>query len=180
MGTGVPPVIMEYIGQVDVAKEIVSANIKFAGRVANLQSDLEDSTTILYKKILSNSTLDEEQKRLINTSFNFKLPRPRILANSNNADSLQTLQTMAQLAADIQVGQANEDKNAQREKDFIVQEIVRENSPFFDWNKIEEYHKIEKIKVQKEPAELNEKNANDMNATMGGSDMGGSSDMGDF
>lgn len=180
MGTGVPPVIMEYIGQVDVAKEIVSANIKFAGRVANLQSDLEDSTTILYKKILSNSTLDEEQKRLINTSFNFKLPRPRILANSNNADSLQTLQTMAQLAADIQVGQANEDKNAQREKDFIVQEIVRENSPFFDWNKIEEYHKIAKMKVQKEQAELNEKNANDMNANMGGSDMGGSSDMGDM
>ena len=62
IGTGVPSVIMEYTDAADYAKSIVTANIKFAGRIATLQSDLEDPTTDLYKMLIASSTLDDALK----------------------------------------------------------------------------------------------------------------------
>lgn len=180
MGTGVPPVILEYIGNVDVAKEIVSANIKFAGRVSNLQSDLEEPTTLLYKKILKNSNLKDEYKKIVETSFKFKLPRPKILANANNADSLQTLQSMASTAADIIIGQANNKEEAARLKDILIRKIVEEESPFFDWPKIRKFYEEAQIEINKETVD----DLKPTDTSMGGSDISmndnSMGDMGEF
>ena len=73
IGTGVPSVIMEYTDAADYAKSIVTANIKFAGRVATLQADLEEPTTELYKKLIQTSTLDEDLKKKVIPSFEFKI-----------------------------------------------------------------------------------------------------------
>ena len=63
MGTGVPSVILEYTDAADYAKSLVTANIKFAGRIATLQSDLEEATTDLYIRLIEDSSLDDDLKK---------------------------------------------------------------------------------------------------------------------
>lgn len=141
MGTGVPSVIMEYTDAADYAKSIVTANIKFAGRVASLQGDLEDPTTDLYKILLLNSNLDEELKNKAIQGLKFVLPRPKVLANQNISEYLSTIQQSAQMQSDIIFGTNGTDDNdpsLPKVKDEFIKMTVAENSPFIDWNAAEE------------------------------------------
>lgn len=141
MGTGVPSVIMEYIGSADFSRQIVSANIKFAGRVASLQSDLEEPTTILYKRLCENSNLTDEQKAICMESLQVKLPRPRVLINSNNNEFISNLQQAAEAIADIQLGRdtvtdTEKMPNGVQVKEKLVLKLAMRDSPFLDWEDI--------------------------------------------
>ena len=143
LGTGVPTVIMEYAGSADFAKQLVSANIKFAGRVSSLQADLEEATTLLYKKICQNSNLSDEQKIICMQNLEIKLPRPRVLTNSNNGDYIQTLVSTAEAIADVVIGRdsaSNPDilKNGTVIKEKLMYDITKKSSPFIDWEDIDE------------------------------------------
>lgn len=153
LGTGVPSVIMEYTDAADYAKSIVSANIKFAGRVASLQSDLEDATTDLYKMLLMGSSLPDDLKRKAVNGFSFKLPRPKVLSNANNSDFIQTIYQSAQTIADISLGQNNEAIEGENNPDAakirieLIKAIVIANTPFFNWDEIEAQISAATIKV---------------------------------
>lgn len=140
IGTGVPAVLMDYVNQIDYAKQITSANIKFAGRVSSLQADLEDATTKLYKILIRNSNITEELKTKTLTDFEFVLIRPKALSASNNSDYMRTALENANTIADVLIGQSvlNEPKN-QKLKDIVVRKIVRAESQFLPWD---EYDKI--------------------------------------
>ena len=134
MGTGVPSVIMEYTDAADYSKSIVTAHIKYAGRVASLQSDLENPSTELYRRIINNSSLDENLKKKALRGFKFSLPRPRIGANNNMGDYLSTIQQVAQTTADILMGQdTNNDPNFQTTRDIFIRDTVMDNLPILDW-----------------------------------------------
>lgn len=142
MGTGVPSVIMEYIGAAEFAKQIVSANIKFAGRVASLQSDVEEPTTILYKKLVENSNLTDEQKAICAQSLEIKLPRPRVLINSNNNEYIQNVQQAAEGIANLMIGQESAADNTilpngPQIKEKLMCKIAKRDSPFLDWDDYE-------------------------------------------
>lgn len=144
LGTGVPSVIMEYMdGQADFAKQIVSAHIKFAGRVATLQGELEEPTTMMYKKIAMNSNLTQAQKDIVLQSMEVKLPRPRVRTNENNGEFLRAIQETAETCADLILGQttvqdsqSNEDKtqNLVPVKERLMLHIAKENTPFINWD----------------------------------------------
>lgn len=149
LGTGVPNVILEYVNQVDFAKQIVSANIKFAGRVSSLDSDLEEPTTQLYRILIDNSSLPVDVKNSAK-SLLFKLPRPKALSNVNGTDFLQNITSMANLIADTLMGQnQNNDEKVQSVKEMVVREIVKSNTPFLDWGSIEELYEKAQIDVSK-------------------------------
>lgn len=142
LGTGVPTVIMEYAGSADFAKQLVSANIKFAGRISTLQSDLEEPTTSLYKKICENSTLNDEQKTIVAESLEIKLPRPRVLVNSNNGEYMQTIVQTAESIADVALGRdtiqdTEKSPNGLKIKEALMYDITKDSSPFIDWERIE-------------------------------------------
>lgn len=139
MGTGTPSVIMEYTDSADYAKSIVSAHIKYAGRIASYQADLEGPTTELYKVLIMNSNLDENLKAKAINSFQFRLPRPKVISNSNIAEYLQTVQGSAQTEADIMFGTnfQNDDPNAAKIKDIYIKKTVIDNAPFIDWDSSE-------------------------------------------
>lgn len=142
LGTGVPTVIMEYAGSADFAKQLVSANIKFAGRVAYLQSDLEDATTILYKRICANSGLSDEQKTIVTESLKIELPRPRVLSNSNNGEYVQTVVQTAESISDVALGRdtiqdTEKNPNGLKIKEELMYSIVRDSAPFIDWDRVE-------------------------------------------
>ena len=158
LGTGVPSVIMEYVGSADFAKQLVSANIKFAGRVATLQSDLEEATTELYKRIIQNSNLSDELKVLCSESLSITLPRPRVLTNSNNNDYVQSIVQTSETIADVALGRdsiqnTEANPNGVRIKEELMYAITKDSAPFVDWGDIDEKIKSITLKIATEKNE---------------------------
>lgn len=176
MGTGVPSVIMEYVGSADFAKQLVSANIKFAGRVASLQSDLEEPTTTLYKKLVENSNLTDDQKAICAQSLEIKLPRPRVLINSNNNEYIQNVIQASESIAELAIGRdtlTDEQKmpNGIRVKEKLALQLAMRDSPFIDWEEVEQLRDAAMIEVEEE---VIKKKASD---EAGGNNDGGMGDM---
>lgn len=164
LGTGVPVVVMDYEGSADFAKQVVSAYITFAGRISSIQSDLEEPTTKLYKKICMNSNLTDEQKDICAENLEFKLIRPRVLTNTNNSDFIQTTITVAETIADTIIGResvSNPDvmKNGTQMKEKLMLSIVKELAPFVDWDEYEDQLKMIKMELQNEPKSEEESDA---------------------
>jgi len=135
MGTGVPSVILEYTDAADYARSITSGNIKHATRVASYQSDLEEPITQLYKILIANSNLSEDLKNKVLPHFQYKLPRPRVLANANMGEYVSSMQQTAETMATISFGQnAQQDEQAQLVHDEYVKQTCIDHLPFIDWN----------------------------------------------
>ena len=160
LGTGVPTVIMEYAGSADFAKQLVSANIKFAGRVSSLQSDLEEPTTLLYKRICENSSMSDECKRICRQSLKISLPRPKVLVNGNNSEYVRTIVETAESIAETALGRDSVTdkeimKNGVQIKEKVVRDIVRKSSPFIDWEEIDEIVEQAKAEYTLKPSDTN-------------------------
>ena len=173
MGTGVPSVIMEYTDAADYAKSLVTANIKFAGRVATLQSDLEEPTTDVYKALIATSNLPDDLKQKVLPTFKFKLCRPRVLTNSNMADYLSQIESVTTSLARIYLGDNDADEEATEIRRRFVQEIAVNLLPFVSWEEFKE--SLETIKV----AVASEKDL-DKTSNSTGDDFGGSSSDDEF
>lgn len=167
---------MEYIGAAEFAKQIVSANIKFAGRIASLQSDLEEPTTILYKKLVENSNLADDQKAICAQSLEITLPRPRVLINSNNNEYISNIQQAAEAIADLMIGRDSLQDNTKfpngiRIKEKLMYSIAKKDSPFIEWEEYETLFNEAVLAVTEEEVHKSDQTQNnDMN---GGGDMGG-------
>lgn len=147
---GIPPTVMDYLSDVSVARKIVSDNMKVAGRVATLQTDMEKPITELYKALVENSDMSDEMKTAIQNGFQFKLPRPRILANQNNSEALNTAYQNAQLIANIIVGEDANEPDDMKLKKSIIEKIVRNESPYIQWDMIDGLVSQAKIDVKGE------------------------------
>lgn len=148
MGTGVPSVILEYTDAADYAKSLVTANIKFAGRVATFQSDLEEPTTELYKRLIQNSSLDDNLKKKAIAGFKFSLPRPRVISNANMSDYLGSMQQVAQTLADLYLGQDDgSDPDAQKVRNVFIRNTVIDHLPIIDWKAAQERLENAKLEV---------------------------------
>lgn len=163
MGTGVPSVILEYTDAADYAKSLVTANIKFAGRVATFQSDLEEPTTELYKRLIQNSSLDDNLKKKAIAGFKFSLPRPRVISNANMSDYLGSMQQVAQTLADLYLGQDDgSDPDAQKVRNVFIRNTVIDHLPIIDWKAAQERLENAKLEViEKKKLKDNMGNADD-------------------
>ena len=147
LGTGVPSVIMEYTDAADYAKSLVTANLKFAGRVAAFQSDLEEATTDLYKALLSSSSLEESIRNKAVNSLKFKLSRPRVLTNANMADYLSQVEQVTRSLANMYLGENDETPEDGRVRTEFIKNMAADMLPFISWSKYEELLKSSKVKV---------------------------------
>lgn len=161
IGMGIPPSFMDYQGNTDVARKVVSDNITVAGRVASLQSDLEKPTTELYRAIIRDSDIEETTKAKA-ALMKFKLPRPRILMNQNNSEFLQTAMQEAQTVADVLIGQNSTEEEDGALKDEFIAMQLEESVPFIDWNKKRELLEQAKIRMRgKQVKKIREETAGD-------------------
>lgn len=171
MGTGVPTVIMEYTSNtIDFQKQIVSAHIKYAGHIANLQSDVEPALTTLYKKICVNSNLSDAQKLICEQSLTVTLPRPRALKNTNDAEFLDILTRSAESIADLKLGRDSVTNtevfpNGQMIKEKLMYRIAKQNAPYIDWDEIEEAEKESRLEISE--FEMNKDSTGDKNGDIG-------------
>lgn len=147
LGTGVPSVIMEYTDAADYAKSLVTANLKFAGRVAAFQSDLEEATTDLYKALLSSSSLEESIRNKAVNSLKFKLSRPRVLTNANMADYLSQVEQVTRSIANMYLGENDETPEDGKVRTEFIKNMAADMLPFISWSKYEEMLKSSKVKV---------------------------------
>lgn len=149
MGTGVPSVLMEHITQMDFAKSITTLQIKFSGRVASLQSDLEGPTTELYRIIGENSNLDEKHKLVIEDSFEFKLPRPKSLSAENASQSINNLKDFANTISAIVYGEDTTSPTVQLKKNELIKFIVMDYSPHLNWSDFENLKRRAELSANK-------------------------------
>lgn len=134
--TGVPPLLIEQYNQADFSKAYTTAHIGFAGTVSGLQSDLEEGTTALYKRIIENLDIDDSLKALVLPTFKFKLPRPKSISVLNNTESLSNATSIADTMIQLKYGEQPDD--SKRELINIVKmAIVKELTPFIDWESYE-------------------------------------------
>ena len=168
LGTGVPSVIMEYTDAADYAKSLVTANLKFAGRVAAFQSDLEEATTDLYKALLSSSSLEESIRNKAVNSLKFKLSRPRVLTNANMADYLSQVEQVTRSIANMYLGENDETPEDGKVRTEFIKNMAADMLPFISWSKYEEMLKSSKVKVT-EQLDL-DKNNNDNSGSDGNVD----------
>lgn len=168
LGTGVPSVIMEYTDTADYARSIVTANIKFASRVASLQSDLEEPTTDLYKDLIATSNLSDDLKKKVLPSFKFKLCRPRVLTNTNMADYLSQIDSISTSIAKLHLGENDEDKKAEKVRMLFIKKISADMLPFISWGTFEEY--LKEIKLNMIQDEDFDKSSDDNGMDMGDMD----------
>ena len=153
MASGVPSVIMDYEGQADFAKQIVSGNIKWAGRVCTYQSDLEPPTTSLYVYLLQNGNLNENQKEIVRTGLKVTLPRPRALFVGNNTEFLRSVVDGAETIAKLVYPDDNQEPNVAKMRAELILELVRDQANFFDWDKLDDANEKIMNKYKKKPSE---------------------------
>ena len=151
IAVGMPPTLMDYTSEVNIAKKVVSDNVRVASRVASLQSDLEAPTTQLYKALIEDSDMsDDEKSALLNLSF--KLPRPRVLANQNTSEALSTANQNAQTIANVVVGDDASDEEDMLLKRLIIKRITRNETPYIDWDAVDKI--VEEAKIEAKQLKL--------------------------
>ena len=146
--TGIPPLIIEQYNQADFSKAYTTAHLGFAGSVAGWQSDLEESTTVLYKKIIENLDVEDAIKQRVLPLFKFKLPRPKTLSALNNTESLSNAMQIADNYTQLKYGEI--DQNDDRMKEVVNQvklDIVKDQTPFIDWEKFDDIAKEAELRV---------------------------------
>ena len=139
MGTETPSSIMDYIDQVDFAKQVTTSNIKYAITISGLQADLEPSITEYYRRILVHSGLPEELKNKINgPGFKISLARPKVLSNSNILEAYGSAQQMGEQLGNVILASKGIDDNnpkAAEMRAIFQLEYIKENVPFVDIDK---------------------------------------------
>ncbi len=140
VGAGVPTGALDYETDPNFAQEIASSHIKYANRTGNYQGDLEVPTTILYRKAIGASSLNEDLRAIATTGLEVCLPRPRARTNENSSGYLRTCVELAEDVAKALIGQeklqnAQDDKSIIARKDSLQREIIMDLAPFIDWDK---------------------------------------------
>lgn len=139
LATGCPPLLIEQANQADFSRAFTTAHVGFAGIVAGLQADIEEVLTAFYRRIVENLDIDDDIKTKASNTLKIKLPRPRALSISSGNEIVENAARFAEQFTNLRYGEPNEEKGLSAE---ILQQIkyaiVKENSPFIDWTKIEE------------------------------------------
>jgi hypothetical protein len=134
--TGCPSAMVNYLEEVDFAKQIQMIHSKFIVRCITFQEETEVSVTELYRKLLSYGDYGLTDAEL--ADFSFKWARPRILNNQNMNDLLSSADQMAEFMMKVFIGENT--ANDPRVRDKVYSYVVRKYlmNGVMDWDKIEE------------------------------------------
>lgn len=170
LGTPVPSILMDYVESPEFAKQITSARIDLASVISGYQAELEIPTTKFYRKLCLNSNLTESQKAICAERLEFKLARPKVLANSNNSEFMSTIVSVAETLANVLLGEqttndTDKNPNGIRIKEILMRLITSSNATFIDWDELDDM--VEKAKLSAEEEALHRsENSNGNNSNM--------------
>ena len=142
---GVSPLLIDQTNNAEFSKAFTSSHIGFAGNVAGLQTDFEEPTTSLYKRIISNLDISDDIKNKVIPIFEFRLPRPKALSCTNNNEILDAAANFADKFANLKYGDVDETNKEKIKR--LKFEIVKDKAPFVDWDNLEQIAKNVELEV---------------------------------
>jgi hypothetical protein len=133
--TGCPSAILNYMEEVDFAKQISMTQAKFITRVVSMQCELEPACTELYRKLLRFGGYSLSDDDLDN--FTFEWSRPRSLNSQNIADMIGVSDQLAEFM--VKVFEGDNSINDARLKDRFFSFFVKKYlmNGVFDWDNLE-------------------------------------------
>lgn len=168
--TGCPSAMVNYLEEVDFAKQIQMIHSKFISRIVSIQSELDIPCTELYRKLLSYGDYGLGDTDIENMYF--KWSRPKGLNNANIGDLISTSEQMAEFITKVYVGDNSEDDA--RIKDRIYRHVITNITMqgTIDWESIEKDIEMIRLEFRKEMKELEiskpTSDANDSGGDAGG------------
>ena len=134
--TGCPSAIINYLEEVDFAKQIQMIHSKFMARSISFQEETEVDCTELYRKILRYGDYGLSETDI--NSVEFTWARPKSLITQNLGDLISTTDQLAEFM--IKVLEGDNTVNDPRVKDRLFRFFVRKYlmNGIFDWDKLEE------------------------------------------
>ena len=134
--TGCPSAIINYLEEVDFAKQIQMIHSKFMARSISFQEETEVDCTELYKKILRFGDYGLTETDI--NSVEFTWARPKSLITQNLGDLISTTDQLAEFM--IKVLEGENSVNDPRVKDRLFRYFVKKYlmNGVFDWDKLEE------------------------------------------
>lgn len=144
--TGCPSAMVNYLEEVDFAKQIQMLHSKFMTRCITYQEETEKSCTELYRKLLRYGGYDITDRDIANLRFEWS--RPKMLNNQNVNDLLSSSDQLAEFM--IKIFEGENTVNDPRVKDRIYSHVVRNYlmPGVFDWDKIEDELKSFMLKLR--------------------------------
>ena len=133
--TGCPSAMLNYLDEVDFAKQIQMLHSKFVSRCVTMQEETEEPITDLYRKLLSYGDYNISDDDI--ASFRFEWSRPKTLNTANMGDLISSADQLAEFI--VKVFEGDNSINTPRLKDRIFSHVVREYimKGTFDWDAIE-------------------------------------------
>lgn len=134
--TGCPAAIINYLEDVDFAKQIQMVHTHFMSRSINFQEETEVDCGELYKKILSYGDYGISESDI--NSLEYQWCRPRSLISQNIGELISTSEQLAEFM--IKVFEGDNSANDPRVKDAIFNYVIRNYlmQGVFDWDRMEE------------------------------------------
>lgn len=153
--TGCPSAMINYLEEVDFAKQIQMIHSKFIVRCITYQEETEVSCTELYKKLLRYGGYDISDDQLEHLKFSWS--RPKMLNSQNLTDLIGTADQLAEFI--VKVFEGENSANDSRVKDKIYGYLIRNYlmTGVLDWDKMEEELKPLMLELR---AEIKEDEAN--------------------
>lgn len=148
-GTGVPSVLLNYINEADYAKTLIMANSKFVSYVIGLQTDLNDSITDHYKKILRYNGTSIPENILDSMEFTFN--PPKTLNVTNNMDLINNADQITSYIIKTKLGE-NKDQSLidNVDKDKLYKSVMEDLTPSINWGRINQLYEAARIETTKE------------------------------
>ena len=142
--TGCPSAIMNYMEEVDFAKQIAMTQIKFITRVISMQCELEPACTDVYRKLLRFGGYNISDDDL--DSFSFQWSRPKTLNTQNVSELIGTADQLAEFM--VKVFEGDNSINDARIKDRFFAHFVKKYllNGVFDWDELE--HELKALTLE--------------------------------
>jgi hypothetical protein len=133
--TGCPSAILNYLEEVDFAKQVQQMHSKFIARCITLQEETEERVTELYRKLLSYGDYSISDDDLDN--FRFEWARPRALNSQNLTELIGTSEQWAEFLVKIYEG--DNSVNDPRVKDRLYSWFIKTKlmNGVIDWDKFD-------------------------------------------
>lgn len=138
--SGCPSAMMNYLDEVDYAKQIQLVHTQFMGRCISIQEETEVPTTDLYRKLLSFGDYGISDEDIQN--FRFEWSRPKSLNTQNLGDLISVSEQLAEFL--VKVFEGDNSTNDARIKDRYFAHMVKNYvmHGVFDWDSLEKELKI--------------------------------------
>jgi hypothetical protein len=129
--TGCPSAILNYLEEVDFAKQVQQMHSKFIARCITLQEETEEQVTELYRKLLRYGDYSISDDDLDN--FRFEWARPRALNSQNLTELIGTSEQWADFLVKIYEG--DNSVNDPRVKDRLYTWFIKNKlmNGVLDW-----------------------------------------------